>query len=230
MGVDPKSLHLKLALLAGEPWTEAQRREIESRLYLTALDHYALSEAMGPGVAGECEHRQGMHINEDHFLPEIIDPKSGATLPAGELGELVLTTITKEAVPLVRFRTGDLCSLHYDPCPCGRTLARMSRIEGRSDEVVIVKGINIFPGRLGQILAGLQGEEPVYQLVIGREGHLDYLEVKLEVREGLFFDKMTVQREFLQQLTRKLAQGIGVQPRVKLVEPLPSPGKRRPRL
>ena len=219
MGVDPKSLHLKLALLAGEPWTEAQRREIESRLYLTALDHYALSEAMGPGVAGECEHRRGMHLNEDHFLPEIIDPQSGAPLPPGELGELVLTTITKEAVPLVRFRTGDLCRLLYDPCPCGRTLPRLSRIEGRSDAVVIVKGINIFPGRVGQILAGIQGDEPAYQLVIGREGHLDYLEVKIEVREGLFFDKMTRQREFLQQLTRKLAQGIGVLPLVKLVEP-----------
>ena len=219
MGVDPKNLHLKLALLAGEPWTEAQRREIESRLYLTALDHYALSEAMGPGVAGECEHRLGMHLNEDHFLPEIIDPRSGASLPAGELGELVLTTITKEAAPLVRFRTGDLCRLLYDPCPCGRTLVRISRIKGRSDAVVIVKGINIFPSRVGQILAGIQGDEPAYQLVISREGHLDYLEIKIEVREGQFFDKMTLQREFLQQLTRKLAQGIGVQPRVKLVEP-----------
>ncbi|MHB8067228.1 MAG: phenylacetate--CoA ligase family protein [Desulfobaccales bacterium] len=219
MGVDAKSLHLKLALLAGEPWTEAQRQEIESRLYLTALDHYALSEAMGPGVAGECEHRRGMHLNEDHFLPEIIDPHTGALLPAGELGELVLTTITKEAVPLVRFRTGDLCRLLYESCPCGRTLVRISRIQGRSDDVVIIKGINIFPGRVGQILAGMQGDEPEYQLVIGREGHLDYLEIRIEVREGLFFDKMTKQREFLQQLTRKLAQGIGVQPRVKLVEP-----------
>jgi len=219
LGVAAKDLHLKVALLAGEPWTEAQRLEIESRLYLTALDHYALSEAMGPGVAGECEQRQGMHLNEDHFLPEVIDPKSGATVAPGELGELVLTTITKEAAPLVRFRTGDLVRLDYAPCACGRTLARLSRIAGRTDEVVIVKGINIFPARLGQILAGLQEGEPVYQLVIGREGHLDYLEVRLEVREGLFFDKMTVQRELLQKLTRKLEQGIGVTPRVKLVEP-----------
>ena len=145
--------------------------------------------------------------------------RSGAPLPAGELGELVLTTITKEAVPLVRFRTGDLCRLLYEPCPCGRTLARLSRIKGRADAVVIVKGINIFPSRVGQILAALQDTEPVYQLVIGREGHLDYLEIKIEVREGLFFDKMTQQRQFLQQLTHKLAQGIGVLPRVKLVEP-----------
>jgi phenylacetate-CoA ligase len=219
LGVDAKGLHLKVALLAGEPWTEAQREQIESRLFLTAIDHYALSEAMGPGVAGECEHRQGMHLNEDHFLPEVVDPASGAVLPAGELGELVLTTITKEAVPLVRFRTGDLVRLLYDLCPCGRTSVRLSRIQGRSDEVVIVKGVNIFPSRVGQILAGLQEGEPVYQLVIGREGHLDYLEVRLEVREGLFFDKMTVQRELLLKIARKLEQGIGVSPRVKLVEP-----------
>jgi phenylacetate-CoA ligase len=221
MGVDPKNLHLKLALLAGEPWTEAMRSEIESRVYITAVDHYALSEAMGPGVAGECAERllPGMHINEDHFLPQVIDPKTGALLPPGELGELVITTLSREATPLVRFRTGDLVRLFYEPCPCGRALARMSRIEGRADEVVIVKGTNIFPSRVGQVLAALQGEEPAYQLVVGREGYLDYLEVKIEVREALFFDKMTKQREMLQKIAHKLAQGIGVQPRVKLVEP-----------
>ena len=221
LGVDAKSLHLKVALLAGEPWTEAMREEIEARLYLKALDHYALSEAMGPGVAGECADRlsPGMHLCEDHIIPEVIDPGTGAVLPPGELGELVVTTITREATPLVRFRTGDLCRVVFDSCPCGRTLARLSRIEGRADRVVIVKGINIFPERVGQILANLEGQEPAYQLVIGREGHLDYLEVRLEVREGLFFDKMTLQREVLQKITRRLEQGIGVTPRVKLVEP-----------
>ncbi|MBM4285429.1 MAG: phenylacetate--CoA ligase [Deltaproteobacteria bacterium] len=219
MGLDAKELHLRVGLLAGEPWTEDMRRDIEDRLLLTAMDNYALSEAMGPGVAGECEHRQGMHLNEDHFLPEIIDPATGQVLPPGQLGELVLTTITREATPLVRFRTGDLCRLTYGPCPCGRTLARLSRIAGRTDNVVIVKGINIFPERVGQVLAGLVGEEPVYQLVIGRERQLDYLEIRIEVREGLFFDKMTAQREFLGKLNTKLTQGIGVTPRVKLVEP-----------
>jgi len=218
-GVDAKSLHLKVALLAGEPWTEEMRREIESRLFLTAHDHYALSEAMGPGVAGECEHRQGMHLNQDHFLPEIVAPGAGEPLPPGELGELVITTLTKEGVPLVRFRTGDLCRLNFDPCPCGRTTARLSRIAGRCDQVVIVKGVNIFPARVGKVLANVLGEDPEYQLVIGREGHLDYLDIRLGVREGLFFDKMTVQRTFLESLTRKLAQGIGIRPRVKLVEP-----------
>jgi phenylacetate-CoA ligase len=220
-GVDPKNLHLKVALLAGEPWTEAMRADIETRLYTAALDHYALSEAMGPGVAGECAERllPGMHLSEDHFLPQVIDPATGELLPHGELGELVITTLTREATPLVRFRTGDLVRLFPEPCPCGRTLARISRIEGRSDEVVIVKGTNIFPNRVGQVLAAIQGEEPAYQLRVGREGHLDFLEVRIEVREELFFDKMTQQREMLQKIAHKLAQAIGVAPRVKLVEP-----------
>jgi len=218
-GMDAKNLFLKVGLFAGEPWTEAQRNDIESRLFLKALDNYALSEAMGPGVAGECEHRAGMHLNEDHFLAEIIDPATGVVLPEGVMGELVLTTISREATPLVRFRTGDLTRLDYAPCQCGRTMARLSRIAGRSDNVVVVKGINIFPERVGQILAGFTGEEPTYQLVVGREGELDFLEVRVEVREGLFFDKMTLQREMLQKLSHKLAQGIGVSSRVKLVEP-----------
>ena len=215
MGVDAKNLHLKVGLFAGEPWTEDMRRDIEARLFLTAVDNYALSEVMGPGVGGECEERAGMHVNEDHFFPEIIDPATGATLPAGELGELVLTTISREATPLVRFRT----RLDYGPCPCGRTTARISRIAGRCDEVVIVKGIAIFPERVGQIIKGFSGDEPVYQLVVTRVGPVDNLEVKVEVRESLFFDKMTLQRELVLKLTQRLAQGIGVNPKVKLVEP-----------
>ena len=218
-GMDAKNFFLKVGLFAGEPWTEAQRNDIESRLFLKALDNYALSEAMGPGVAGECEQRAGMHLNEDHFLAEIVDPATGEVLPEGVMGELVLTTISREATPLVRFRTGDLTRLDYAPCPCGRTMARLSRIAGRTDNVVVVKGINIFPERVGQILAGFTGEEPTYQLVVGREGKLDVLDVRVEVREGLFFDKMTLQREMLQKLSHKLAQGIGVSSRVKLVEP-----------
>jgi phenylacetate-CoA ligase len=218
-GMDAKNLFLKVGLFAGEPWTEEQRADIESRLFLTALDNYALSEAMGPGVAGECEHRVGMHLNEDHFLAEIIDPATGEVLPEGVMGELVLTTISREATPLVRFRTGDLTSLDFSPCQCGRTLARLSRIAGRTDNVVVVKGINIFPERVGQILASFSGEEPAYQLFVGREGQLDFLEVRIEVREALFFDKMTLQRELVYKISHKLAQGIGVTPRVKLVEP-----------
>lgn len=219
IGLDPKELHLRVALLGGEPWDEACRQEIEARLLVQAFDIYGLSEAMGPGVAGECEYRQGMHLNEDHFIPEIIDPATGQPLPPGQTGELVITSLTKEAVPLVRFRTGDRCAITYEPCPCGRTFARLSRILGRTDEVVIVKGVNIFPQRIGAILAAVSGEEPVYQLVIDREGHQDILEVRIEVRESLFFDRMVAQRQLLNQLSHKLAQGIGVTPRVKLVEP-----------
>ena len=219
IGIDPKELHLRLILLGGEPWDEARRQEIESRLLCRAFDLYGLSEAMGPGVAGECEHRSGMHLNEDYFLPEIIDPITTRLLSPGEIGELVITTLAKEAVPLLRFRTGDRCSLSFEPCPCGRTFARLSRILGRTDEVVIVKGVNIFPQRVGQILAALQGETPVYQLLISREGHQDILEIKVEVRESLFFDRMVDQRLMVNLLNQKLAQGIGVTPRVKLVEP-----------
>jgi phenylacetate-CoA ligase len=219
MGLDPKDLHLKIGLMGGEPWDEARRREIESALLIQAFDLYGLSEAMGPGVAGECLHRQGMHLNEDHFIPEIIDPLTTQPLPPGQTGELVITSIAKEAVPLIRFRTGDRTKIDYTPCPCGRTFARLSRIQGRTDEVVIVKGVNIFPVRIGQILAALQGEEPVYQLIVGREGHQDYLEIKVEVREGIFFDRMRAQRELISNFSHKLAQGIGVTPRIKLVEP-----------
>jgi phenylacetate-CoA ligase len=218
-GLDPKDLHLRLGLMGGEPWDEPRRQEIESRLLCRAYDLYGLSEAMGPGVAGECEHRAGMHLNEDHFLPEIIDPATGHNLMAGEIGELVITTLAKEAVPLIRFRTGDRCSITYEPCPCGRTFARLSRILGRTDEVVIVKGVNIFPQRVGQILAAIQGETPVYQLLLTREGNQDVLEIKVEVRESMFFDRMVEQRLMINHLSQKLAQGVGVTPRVKLVEP-----------
>jgi phenylacetate-CoA ligase len=218
-GLDPKDLHLRLGLMGGEPWDEPRRQKIESRLLCRAYDLYGLSEAMGPGVAGECEHRAGMHLNEDHFLPEIIDPGSGRSLRPGEIGELVITTLAKEAVPLIRFRTGDRCSITYEPCPCGRTFARLSRILGRTDEVVIVKGVNIFPQRVGQILAAIQGETPVYQLLLTREGNQDVLEIKVEVRESMFFDRMVEQRLMINHLSQKLAQGIGVTPRVKLVEP-----------
>ena len=219
IGLDPKELHLRLGLMGGEPWDEARRQDIENRLLCQTFDLYGLSEAMGPGMAGECAYRQGMHLNEDHFLSEIIDPVTGQPLPPGDIGELVITTLAKEAIPLVRFRTGDRCSMSFEPCPCGRTFARLSRILGRTDEVVIIKGVNIFPQRVGQILAALQGETPTYQLVINREGHQDILEIKVEVRESIFFDRMVDQRLMVNLLSQKLAQGIGVTPRVKLVEP-----------
>jgi phenylacetate-CoA ligase len=219
MGVDAKTLTLKFAMLAGEPWSEAMRQEIEARLYVKATDNYGLSEVMGPGVAGECLYQAGMHLNEDHFIFEVVDPKTGENLQPGEVGELIITTVTKEAFPLIRFRTGDLCSVQSKPCQCGRSLARMSRVLGRTDQVIIVKGINIIPSRVGDLLEEILGSKPPYQLVVDREGHLDSLTVQVEVSEDLFFDKMREQRSLIERMGEKVAGGIGVTPRIILVEP-----------
>jgi phenylacetate-CoA ligase len=219
LGINSRTLSLKFALLAGEPWTEAMRREIEERLCVKATDNYGLSEIMGPGVSGECLHQVGMHFNEDHLIAEVIDPGTGARLDPGQEGELVITTITKEAFPLVRYRTGDLCSLDYSPCACGRTLARMSRVLGRTDDVVIIKGMNIIPSRVGDILEEIQGQRPAYQLLVEREGNLDRLTVLVEVSEDLFFDKMREQRALVDTLRKEVADGIGIRSGILLVEP-----------
>ena len=219
MGVDAKTLTLRFAMLAGEPWSEAMRQEIETRLYVKATDNYGLSEVMGPGVAGECLYQAGMHLNEDHFIFEVVDPKTGENLQPGEVGELIITTVTKEAFPLIRFRTGDLCSMQSEPCQCGRSLARMSRVLGRTDQVIIVKGMNIIPSRVGDLLEEILGSKPPYQLVVDREGHLDSLTVQVEVSEDLFFDKMREQRSLIERMGEKVAGGIGVTPRIILVEP-----------
>jgi phenylacetate-CoA ligase len=219
MKVDPKTLTLKFAMLAGEPWSEAMRQEIEASLYVKATDNYGLSEIMGPGVAGECLYQAGMHVNEDHFIFEVVDPKTGKNLESGEVGELIITTITKEAFPLIRFRTGDLCSIQYEACQCGRSLGRMSRVLGRTDQVIIIKGINITPSRVGDLLEEVLGSRPPYQLVVDREGHLDSLTVQVEVSEDLFFDKMREQRSLVERMGEKVAGGIGVTPRITLVEP-----------
>ena len=219
MGVDAKTLTLKFAMLAGEPWSEEMRQEIEARLYVKATDNYGLSEIMGPGVAGECLYQSGMHLNEDHFIFEVVDPKTGKNLPPGEVGELIITTVTKEAFPLIRFRTGDLCSMQSEPCQCGRSLARMSRVLGRTDQVVIIKGINIIPSRVGDLLEEVLGSKPPYQLVVSRVGHLDSLTVQVEVSEDLFFDKMGEQRSLLERMGEKIAGGIGVTSKIILVEP-----------
>ena len=219
MRIDAKTLTLKFAMLAGEPWSEEMREEIEARLYVKATDNYGLSEIMGPGVAGECLHQVGMHLNQDHFFFEVVDPQTGKNLQPGEVGELIITTLTKEAFPLIRFRTGDLCSLRYDPCECGRSLARMSRVMGRTDQVIIVKGMNIIPSRVGDLLEEVLGSKPPYQIVVNREGHLDRLTVQVEVSEELFFDKMREQRALIERMGEKVAGGIGVTPKIILVEP-----------
>ncbi len=218
LGVDPKTLSLKYCFCAGEPWTEAMRCEIERRLFVSATDNYGISEVMGPGVAGECLHKAGMHLQEDHFVAEIIDPASGEILEDGQEGELVITTLTKEAFPVIRYRTGDLCFIISEPCPCGRTFRRISRIRGRCDQVVVIKGINIIPGRIGDILEKIKGERPEYQLVATRHNHRDQLEIWVVVNESLFFDKMREQRSLVEVMRDKISNFIGITPRIRLVE------------
>ena len=178
---DPSRLAVRAGVFGAEPWTEGMREAIERALGLTALDIYGLSEIVGPGVSAEClEARSGSHINEDHFLVEVIDPASGDALPDGEVGELVFTTLTKEALPLLRYRTGDLASVTCQPCACGRTFARMSRIVGRTDDMLIIRGVNLFPSEVERALLEIAGLEPHYQLVIERPKHLDELTVQVE--------------------------------------------------
>jgi phenylacetate-CoA ligase len=220
MGEDPRTfLKLKVGLFGGEPWSEELRREIEERLDIVATDNYGLSEIVGPGVAGECLERKGMHIFEDHFLPEIIDPETGEVLPPGEKGELVLTNLTQEAIPLIRYRTRDITRLHDEPCACGRTLVRMEKTMGRSDDMLIIKGVNVFPTQIEEVLFQVEGCQPHYQLVVERQGTLDTLEVQIEVNEHIFFDEMKKQRAFVDLLEKRLASNIGLHATVKLVEP-----------
>ncbi len=194
------------------------RREIENRLGIVATDNYGLSEVMGPGVAGECRQRCGMHIFEDHFIPEIIDPESGEVLPPGTTGELVLTSLTKEAFPMVRYRTRDITRLDYAPCACGRTHVRMKKTMGRSDDMLIIKGVNVFPTQIEEVLFQIEGCEPHYQLVVDRVGAMDTLEVQVEVNETIFFDEMKKQRAFVEMVEKSLLSVLGVGAKVKLVE------------
>lgn len=219
LGIAPGALSLKVGLFGAEPWSEEMRREIETRLGLVATDNYGLSEVMGPGVAGECLHKCGMHLFEDHFIPEIIDPETGEVLPPGSIGELVVTSITKEAFPVIRYRTRDITRLDYSPCACGRTFVRMQKTMGRSDDMLIIKGVNVFPTQIEEVLFQVEGCEPHYLLVIDREGAMDVLEVQVEVNEAIFFDEMKKQRAFVDLLEKRLFSTLGVGARVKLVEP-----------
>jgi len=219
MGIDSKSLSLKVGLFGGEPWSEAMRREIERRLSISATDNYGLSEIIGPGVAGECQHKCGMHIFEDAFIPEIIDPETCKPLPPGSVGELVLTTLTKEAFPMVRYRTRDITSLDYSKCSCGRTQVRMKKTMGRSDDMLIIKGVNVFPSQIEEVLVAIEGCEPHYQLVVDRIGAMDLLEVRIEVTENIFFDEMKRQKAFLEMIEKRIESMLGVGVIIKLVEP-----------
>ena len=218
-GFDPRTLSLKVGLFGGEPWSESLRSEIEARLQIVATDNYGLSEIIGPGVAGECRHKNGMHIAEDAFIAEIIDPETCQVLPPGSVGELVLTSISKEAFPMIRYRTRDITSLDHTPCECGRTMVRMKKTMGRSDDMLIIKGVNVFPSQIEEVLLAIEGCEPHYQLVVDRKGALDVLEVCIEVRENIFFDEMRKQRAFLDMVGKRIDSVLGVGVTVRLVEP-----------
>ncbi len=219
-GVNISELPLRVGIFGAEPWTEEMRHDIESKLGVTALDIYGLSEIMGPGVAMECAvAKQGLHIFEDHFLPEIIDPVTGEQLPAGETGELVLTTLTKEAQPLIRYRTRDITSLIYVPCRCGRTHVRMTRIKGRSDDMLIIRGVNVFPSQIETILLETEGLTPHYQLILDRQGALDTLEVQVEVDEKIFSDEVRHLQRLEAKIQGNIKEFLGVTAKVKLVEP-----------
>lgn len=223
MGHSRRNLSLRVGLFGAEPWSEEMRREIEQRLGIIATDNYGLSEVMGPGVAGECLERRGMHIFEDHFIAEIIDPDTGEVLPPGSVGELVLTTLTKEAIPVIRYRTRDITCLHYEKCACGRTLARMEKTRGRSDDMLIIKGVNVFPTQIEEVLFQVEGCEPHYQLVVDRVDNVDTLEVHIEVNEAIFFDEMKRQRAFVNMVEKRLISTLNVGAKVKLVEPASIP-------
>jgi phenylacetate-CoA ligase len=218
MGVNPNSLSLKYGLFGAEPWSDAMRREIEEKLKIVATDNYGLSEVMGPGVAGECLERNGLHIAEDHFLVELIDPDTLEPVKPGDAGELVITTLTKEAFPVIRYRTRDLTRIIPGQCPCGRTMRRMTRIMGRTDDMLIIRGVNVFPQQIETVLFEIEGVAPHYQIVIDRKGALDETTVNVEVSEAIFFDEMKKQTELRETIKKRLASELGISVEVKLVE------------
>ena len=222
VAVDLRESSLRVGFFGAEPWSAQMRDELENRMGILALDTYGLSEIIGPGVAAECPQKLGMHINEDHFLPEIVDPATGNPLPSGEQGELVLTTLTKEALPVIRYRTGDITSLSLEACRCGRTLARMGRIAGRTDDMLIVGGIGIFPSQVESVLLRFEGIEPHYQIVVDRQRPMDDLEIRVEVSRAVL-SEITDEIRKLESLERTIRAEIesvlGVSARVRLVEP-----------
>lgn len=218
MGINPNGLSLRYGLFGGEPWSEAMRNEIRQKLGIVATDNYGLSEVMGPGVSGECQECNGLHINEDHFLLEILDPVSLEPVAEGEVGELVITTLTKEAFPMIRYRTRDLTRFLPEACPCGRTLKRMQRVMGRSDDMLIIKGVNVFPMQIEKVLLEVEGTEPHYQIVVEREHHADKITVLVEVVESMFFDQMKKQRMVIDRIKSRLASELGLGVEVRLVE------------
>jgi phenylacetate-CoA ligase len=218
-GIALSELKLRSGVFGAEPWTEGMRKKIEQRLGIQAHDIYGLSEVLGPGVAIECEQQDGLHVFEDHFIPEVIDPVTLEPVPAGEKGELVFTTITKEGIPVIRYRTRDLTSLDWAPCACGRTHVRMNRILGRSDDMLIIRGVNVFPTQVEGVLANYSDVEPHYLIVVDRKDNLDVLEVWVEMSETLFSDEVRIIEEVRQRIKDDVESVLGIGVAVRLVEP-----------
>ena len=210
---------VRVGVFGAEPWSEALRKRIQRDSHITAFDIYGLSEIIGPGVAIECEHHQGLHVFEDHFLPEIIDPETGAVLPDGKEGELVLTTLSKQAIPMIRYRTRDISMLFTDTCPCGRTLRRIRRICRRSDDMFIIRGINVFPSQVESALLAAEGTLPHYQIILTREKGLDEMEIQVEVSAEVFSDKIRALESLQHSLSASVERILGVRARIQLVGP-----------
>jgi phenylacetate-CoA ligase len=212
-------IKIRAAVCGAEPWTEKMREQIESKLHIKAYDIYGLSEVMGPGVACDCEFHKGLHVYEDHFIPEIVDRNTLKPMGENTVGELVFTTLTKEGLPLIRYRTKDLTSITYSKCECGRTLARLSRFVGRSDDMLIIRGVNVFPSQIETALLQMSGVTPHYLMIVNRDGSLDTLEVQVEVNESLFSDEIKVLEDYTKKVEHNIQQAIGLAVKVKLVEP-----------
>jgi len=220
MGVDFGNLPLRVGFLGAEPWSQTMRLEIEAAAGIDALDIYGLSEIIGPGVSFECLHKAGLHVNEDHFYPEVINPDTGEPVAEGELGELVFTAFTKEALPLLRYRTRDLSVLIPGPCQCGRTLRRMEHVTGRSDDMLIIRGVNVFPSQIEEVLVGIEGTTPNYLLVVDRKPRqMDELEVQVEVSAETFSDEMAKLEALTARIRREIESVLGLTVSVRLVEP-----------
>jgi phenylacetate-CoA ligase len=219
MGVKRQELQLKAGVFGAEPWTEGMRKEIESRLGILAIDIYGLSEITGPGVAFDCYCQCGMHINEDNFLPEIIDPKTLEPLPYGEKGELVFTTINKDGIPLIRYRTRDITSIMPEKCQCGRTFVRMNKVLGRSDDMLIIRGVNVFPSQIESVLVNISEVSPHYQIIVDRVDNFDTLEVQVEVSENIFSDEVKEMERLHAKITAEIQSVLGINVTLTLVEP-----------
>jgi phenylacetate-CoA ligase len=220
MGLDPRESSWEIGIFGAEPWSESMRKEIEATWNMLATDVYGLSEIIGPGVAQECRHKDGLHIWWDVFYPEVIHPETGKAVDEGEVGELVITTLTKRGIPLIRYRTRDNVSIAYEKCKCGRTTPRISKIRGRTDDMIVVRGINVFPSQIEHVLLSIEGTQPHYQLIVDRKaGELDELEILVEVEEKIFSDEIKKMQMLEDKIKREISSILGIGAKVKLVEP-----------